>query len=496
MHINNPKVLLKKCNNEFILIRDRKSFLKKENKMRKSLFILTITAVLMGLIYIPAIAAAPVSYVSTIQVTNLDTVNEGNIILSFYAQDGSLIASVDDTIGAGQSNTYNTLPSEVPSGFNGSVVISSSVPIASQSNLAGKNSLGSRTHWASYTAFSAGSSNAYLPLLMANNYGYNTMYYVQNTGSANVDVNITYSDSTTNSITGLKPGASKKIDQATESHTKTVFSAILNATGSEIAVVVVEYGNELFAYSGFGSGSTLPIMPIVNSNNYGYWSSILIQNTGTSDTTVTVSYVPSLAGTACTETQTIPAGASKIFAQYSFTVNPPSDVVLTTDCAFKQKFVGSASVTSNSASQPLVAVVNQLNSSDHKGAAYSAFGQSSGAESVILPIIHDRNYGYWTSWTIVNNGSSQLAAGSITCTVSGKDGGGNSVSTSFSNPTALNVNESWLEQNNNKIAAGFVGGAICQGPSGAKLISTVNQLGQGSSWTGIDSLLVYEGVNP
>jgi len=463
--------------------------------MRKLFFVVISIALLIGFIYSPVAAAAPVSYESGILVTNLDTVNSGSIILTFYSPDGSTIATVDDTIEAGKTNEYYPLPSDVPSGFNGSVVISSSVPIASTSNLAGKDANQNRTHWASYSAFSVGSSQAYLPLLMKNNYGYYTMYYVQNTGSADVDVSIVYSDGQTVSITGLKPGSSKKIDQANETHAaNTTFSAILTATGGEIAVAVVEYGNQLFAYSGFGTGSNTPMMPLVNSNNYGYWSSLLVQNVGSSDTTVTISYVPTKAGTACTETQLIQAGKAVRFAENAFTY---AKAGLDTTCVLGERFIGTGFVTNNTANQPLVVVVNQVNgsASENKGAAYSAFNPDTGGEKVILPIIHDRNYGYWTSWTIVNVGTSTLAASSITCTVTGKDKYNNPVSVDFQNPSDLAPNSGWLEDNINKIADGFLGGAICQGPSGSKLVSTVNQLGQGSSWSGIDSLLVYEGIS-
>jgi len=74
----------------------------------------------------------------------------------------------------------------------------------------------------------------------------------------------------------------------------------------------------MFAYTGFMAGSPNPVMPLVNANNNGYVTGIQIQNIGTQPTDVTLSYTPSAAGSACTETQTIPAGQSKTFALAAF----------------------------------------------------------------------------------------------------------------------------------------------------------------------------------
>jgi len=66
--------------------------------------------------------------------------------------------------------------------------------------------------------------------------------------------------------------------------------------GGQIAAVALEVGSKtLHAYEGFSKASKLPIMPLINENNYGYWSSAAIQNTGGTATTVRVKYTPSAA---------------------------------------------------------------------------------------------------------------------------------------------------------------------------------------------------------
>lgn len=462
--------------------------------LRKILSMVFVVAFMVGLLASPVHAAVPVSYESSVQVRNLSS-SSGSITLVFYDLSGNPVGSpFTDPILGNETKSYyqSTLP--VTAGFNGSLVITSGLPIAAMSNIVGLDSSSKAISYAAYDGFSTGSLTVYLPTLMKNNYGYNTFYYVQNTGSSTTDVSIAYSDGTTSSITGLKAGQSAVIKQSTETHTPKVFAATLTSTVSPIAVTVVEEGNTLFSYSGFGTGTTNPIMPLVNQNNYGYFTGIQIQNTGGANTIVKVEYTPSLAGTACYETRTIAAGASQTFSQFVFyNSQTETDPAFSTTCIMGEKFIGSAQVTSNSTSQKLVAVVNQLQLADNKGGAYGAFDAASGQSKIVYPLIMDRNYGYFTSWSIVNVGTTSVATGDLDCTVTGKDKLGNPVSVVFSNTTPIAVNGSWTLNHLNAIADGFVGGATCLGPAGSKLIGTSNQLGTGSLWTGLDTLLVSEG---
>ncbi len=461
---------------------------------KKFLSLVFAIALAFGVLSVPVQAAVPVSYESSIQLRNL-TDSEGTITLTFYDLSGEEVASVPDEIAANETKSYYQSSMPVDAGFNGSVVIASSVEAAAESNIVGLNSSNKPISYAAYGGFSEGSSEVYLPTLFKNNYGYNTFYYVQNTGSVATDVEITYSDGITNSISDLQPGQSHIIKQLDEAHTPKVFSGTLTSTDSQIAVTVVEEGNTLFSYNGFGSGSTSPIMPLVNQNNYGYFTGIQIQNTGAIETIVTVTYTPSMAGTACIEKRTIPAGGSKTFSQFVFyqSQSETGDPNFETDCVMGQTFIGSGKVSVNSASMPLVAVVNQLQIADNKGGAYAAFDPASGLQKIVYPLIMDRNYGYFTSWSIVNVGTSAIPAGSLICNVTGKDKGGNPIDIDLENDVEVPVDGSWTLNHLNIIADGFVGGATCLGPAGSQLIGTSNQLGTGTNWTGVDSLLVSEG---
>lgn len=460
--------------------------------MKKTVIFLVLFALVFAVLPISSVkAAVPVNYESSIQIRNL-TSTPGTITITFYDLTGTLVATVPDTIAGDETKSYYQSTMPIAAGFNGSVVVSSSVQTAGMSNLVGLGATSNRVSYAAFSAFDAGSTTVFLPTLFYQNYSYNTFFYVQNLGPSDADVIIAYSDGTTASLTGIKPYASQIVKQITENHPVAVFSATLTAT-QPIAVTVVEEGLTLFAYDGFGAGATMPIMPLINENNYGYFTGVQIQNAGTVATTVTVSYTPSMSGTACTETRQIAPGASKTFAQNVFYNAGAADPSLVTNCSMGPTFIGSGEVTVNSAGQPLVSVVNQLQIADNKGGAYGAFSSAMGTGKLIFPLIMDRNYGYFTSWSIVNVGAA-IPGGGISCAVTGKDSGGNPIVMTFTNPEALAPKASWTMNHLNMIANGFVGGATCTA-SGASIIGSSNQLGAGAMWAGVDTLLVSEGFS-
>jgi len=451
--------------------------------------------ILMGLIITPSFAAAPDSYESGFQIRNLSSTADAAVDIKYYDSAGNIELSVTDSVAPDSTNTYFPLPDSLPNGFEGSVVISSSEAVASMSNVVGKNTSGNPISYASYSAFFSGTPSVSVPLLMKDNFGYNTSISVQNTGTSPTDITVNYSDGTTNTVTNVAASSSAKFDQATETHSASVFSANITGSGdAPLAAVVMEVGTDtLFSYGGFGSGSTELVMPLVNENNYGYFTGIQIQNQGSSPTEVTVSYTPGegMPGTACTEKRSIAANSATIFAQNVFTTSTDPTTLISTNCVRGQTFVGSGSVTANSASQNLVAVVNQLNIPSKKGAAYMGFNPTSGNEKVVLPLIMDRNYGYFTSWSIANVGGATITASDLSCLVTGQDKNGSAVSKTFKPSQDISVGGSWTLVHSGIIADGFVGGATCTGPSGASLVGAVNQLATSS----IDSFLVYEGFS-
>ncbi len=427
---------------------------------------LIIGVVILVAIAVPAVALAQITYNSGFQVQNLDAANEATIQVDFYNQDGSLAASATYTVTAGGSRTFFPLE-DVGTGFNGSVVISSDRDIRAIANVLG-NGL---DYGASYSGFTAGATTAYAPLLMYDNSGFNTWFNVQNTGSAATDVTVTYSDGVVVQCTNLQPGAACTLDQTTEGHASGWVGSATITAGEPIAVAVMEVGSAtLFGYSGFTGGAPDIAIPLVNANNSGYVTGIQIQNMGAVSTTVTLHFEPGEDGTACDETLDVMPGESTTFALYAFTSG---------GVCGDQRFVGGAEVTANSAGVDLVAIVNQLNLGDNKAAAYEAFDPAAGTTSVIMPLIMDRNGGYFTGFNVFNAGT---ATTNVTCTFS--DSG-------YTENFALDPGEAYTAYQYGVIGEGYAGSATCTS-DGQPIIGVVNELGLGYSG---DTFLVYSAFN-
>ncbi len=450
-------------------------------KYLRFILILTVIALALGVFQGEAKAQMKFAYQSTINLQNLSD-EAALITFTYYHGTGSNGTPGEQAYETGvelagnEFRAFTTLP--VSTGFKGSVVIASSQPLGAVSNLHGNNMNAN----ASYIGSNSGTSPVNIPLLMKNNWGYDTWFSVQNAGTGDATVTVNYSDGTSD-LAVIAQGASETFYQASETHTPTVFSASITSTQPIVVTVVEESSKVVFAYSGFTTTSTLPVMPLINMNNWGYTSSITLQNAGGSPTDVTVNYLPGSAGQACYEKQTIQPGQNATFVSNAF-LNTGTTV--DSDCLKSSTFVGSAAVVENSASMPLVAVVNQ-----HKlpvnGEAYGGFSVDQATPKLVLPLLMDRNYGWFTSANIMNVGSSAV---DIFCDLTG---------------TSVDINESNVGQNEMinvnqaNIAAGWVGSGTCYAyepgttniDPNAKIVGVVNELKNGPT----DTFMVYEGIN-
>jgi hypothetical protein len=309
---------------------------------------------------------------------------------------------------------------------------------------------------------------------MKDNSGFNTWYNIQNTSSSDATVNVAYTDGTSVGPYTIKPGASRTFDQATETHTMAIFAATVTSDQPIAATVIEENSLTMFAYNGFPAGSPSPQMPLVNANNSGYTTGISLYNLGLTATTVTVSYDASLAGTDCTETQTIDPNQFAIFALDAFYSGASST------CAAGATFIGSGAVTSNSGNNDLVAVVNQ-HIFGKNGEAYGGFDPNIATAKVVLPLIMDRNSGWWTGFSITNVGAS---AADVTCTFT---------DTPYTvSDSSLAPGESLVALQGSAISDGYIGSGTCVDANGGKIVGIVNEVQDGGA---SDQFMVYEGIN-
>lgn len=435
------------------------------------------------------------SYVSGITIQNL-TGNTATVRVEYYDQAGNVLdSSTTDTIAAYGVKDYATIPTAT--GFKGSAIISSDQLVGAVSTLRGDNK-----GRGAYVAATEGSTTVILPVLMKNwgSSKWNTFFSVQNTGTADADVTVDYAacaGTSNDTATGVKPGAMVTFNQATAAcmtDAKVFTSAVITST-QPVAVVVAQESsvvNSALVSSGFTSGDTNPVIPLVNSNNpttSGWRTAITLFNMGTASTDVTLTYVRT-DGTSCTEKQTVPALSSKSFAGNNLIVTPPAGVELT--CALGARLVGSAYVTANTTAQPLVATVNQDRGS--LSSAYGSMAPAVGTPKVVFSQIQDRNgtASQWSSSFTVFNLSPQSTY--VKCT--------------FANATyaptsgELGSFKAWEDLQGGKIRQSYVGSGECTAytsntyttvDTAAKIVAVVNVRGMG---TGLfDLMMSYEGVN-
>jgi len=453
--------------------------------MNKFVRILVGLIVLAGLVLPFSASAQSLTYGSSFQVQNLEP-EAAAITITFYDQAGAAVdaATVNDTLTAGGSKTYFAVTmAGLPTTFAGSAVISSDRRLRAIHNLAANNF----AFGASSAGYTEGATELNLPLIMRGNSGFNTWFAVQNAGTSDATVGVVFtagssgSNYTAPDVT-IKPGASHLWYQADMADLGAKFVGSAKVTSKNavpVVATVVEVGpTTLYAYDGFVAASPTFVAPLFQYYNAGFSSSIQIQNTGASATDVTVQYTPSFGGSACTETKTIPAGAAETYGLFAF-----ASAITGSNCYAQNPgtaFVGSATVSNNSASQPLVAIVNQHNFTTGKAASYSAFRPDDGTQTASLPLVMDRNSNYWTGITVYNAGAATTVS---------IDYSGTSADTSF----ALGAGESKIVLNNGAIAAGYVGSAVVSGASASdKLLVIVNE--QNLVAAG-DTFYVYNGFN-
>lgn len=445
--------------------------------------------------------AAITTYSSGISVQNLEGVS-ATVTLSYYNPDGTLAVNPPPQITIAAYDAVIIFPLvDPPSGFDGSMVISSTQPLSAVARITASDGTNDLAFGAAYTGFSSGASSNFLPILYNNNWGFNTYFSVQNIGAVATDISVSYSDGTSNSATGLQPGAAVKFDQTAESHASGwVGSGTITSTAADIAIVgmVVKddtAGREaMMAYNGFPSGSQMPIFPTFYENNWNYMAGISIQNMGTNTTTVTVDYTASTNGTDCTEIREIGPNKTAYYGLYVFASDPDPDPgsLVSENCTVGEHFVGSGTVTNNSNNQELAGAINLVKfATPYKSATYNALDPSAGSAIVAFPMAMDRYGGYFSGFSIVNVGTSTIPMADLACVFRGIDKDSNPVLVTL-HPTAdLPVNEVWTTAHDEDIADGFIGSAICTA-TGHKIV------GQGSYANVVvtgDALYAYEGFN-
>jgi hypothetical protein len=189
-------------------------------------------------------------------------------------------------------------------GYNGSAIVSASGPLAVVDNQTADTSfygLSGRTQ--TYNGFTAGGMTLYAPALYYNYYGWDSSINVQNIGAAATDVTVTYSDGYVATV-NVPAGASTLFYQWQEGqdghHTAlTAFGATITAAEPLVAVVNAASNqpnawgtpqDQAQSYNAFAAGGTSIGFPLIMREYYGWYTSYTIQNVGSADVNVLISY--------------------------------------------------------------------------------------------------------------------------------------------------------------------------------------------------------------
>ncbi len=471
--------------------------------MKRTMVIVTILLLALGLLGATSVAAST-EYDSTINIRNMEN-ETANVVIQFYNLAGDHLATADVALQIPPQTMayYFVLQNDnLPVDFRGSAVVASDRELVIVHNL--RINLGEQG--ASTSGFDQGAAVVQLPLIMRNNGGYTTWFSVQNAGMAAAEVRVEFFAGAdwgndwvwvnpadqTNTVT-IQPGAAYYFHQADmpQLGERFVGSAIVTALNDQplVSSVIQEGPAGLFAYDGFTtSGSATVTVPLFQYYNAGYQSSVQVQNVGDTATQVTLTYMPGpgLAGNACTETHMIEADASEIFGFFSFIQDTAYS-----DCYTQNPgtpFVGSVFVSANTANQPLMGVVNQMNSATIKSGAYNAFDPAEATACIAAPIIMDNNSNYWTSLQIMN-----IGAEATTVTVEYSEYQGHTPSDDV---LTLQPNEMGallhLDQLGPAPGQTYIGSALACATGNAPIVGVVNQF---NALAAGDTLFVYNAFN-
>jgi hypothetical protein len=414
-------------------------------------------------------ASAQFTSVTSFQVQNLSS-STANIQLVFYDTNGNEVtaATLSDQISGNSSKLYTqSNNTNLPTGFNGSVVVSSDQPVAAIGVQEAKNA-SNQVYQGTYGGFSAeqASDKFYLPTVMKAFYGYTTEISVQNAGTANVNVTITYSPGGyTDSYTGLKPGQVHRFNNASTPSMPNNYigAAIITASGGQVVAVVNQ--NNVSAlqqqtYEGFSSAASGPTLyaPVLMRNFYGFNTSVQVQNIGAGSTSVTIHY-----SNGTSKTQSLAAGAGYLFTQGN-------------DTALPSTWIGSAYITSTS--QNIVAVVNQQNTTAGKAASYNAFATT--ATKFVGPNVMKAFYGFNTSVQVQN-----VSATATTCTATFSNGTSQTSSSLSQYATYL-----FTQSNNAALGTSFIG-SVTITCGGKQFVAIVNQDGPAGKG---DNAMAYNAI--
>jgi len=353
--------------------------------MKKIFYAISMLVVLSMVLmtFSPVVAARLTgNWRSGIACQNLDAVTDATVVLTFYPEgSGTVAVSYNSTILAGQSKNWLTTSASnmpnFPSPFTGAGVVSSSTPIACNVNTEIQGATGTTAGpYRSGTSQGFGDTSIavklYVPQVMREYFNYNSYISVQNTGSAAVTVNVKYY----NASTGLEVVAAAESASIPAQSSKVFYQTDNTALGNFIGAATIEaadgttklaaitniYNNmasytaaQLQSYNAVASGSGTLFVPRFVRKFFSYNSGMSVQNIGTVDTTITITF--NFAGNTYTYTSPAAIKQNASLPLYAPNITEIAGV----DALVMSDRAGSAKIVANAPGATIVAIINEDN---------------------------------------------------------------------------------------------------------------------------------------
>jgi hypothetical protein len=312
---------------------------------------------------------------------------------------------------------------------------------------------------------------------------WNSGFQVQNLENAEASINIMYynqdgTEAISGGVNDTIPAMGSKTYYPIHAGVGETFngSVVISSDKQVVAIANLLASGTLSAGSAtnsFSAGAMTMNLPLIMRGNAGFNTWFNVQNTGTSSTNVTVTYYPGSAGNSgVTDTASIQGGAAHTFDQE-------------TKSALGTKFVGSASVTSDS--QAIVATVEQAGTGSIKTLlGYNGF--TGGSTTVVAPLIMANNAGFFTGIQVQNAGT---ATANVTVTY-GPNTAGTFTPSAEPASIAAGGSATFLQSGGQWGTNKYVGSATITNTEAQPLVAIVNQLKSGTLSFGT----AYEGFDP
>lgn len=377
--------------------------------MKRLTIVLAVVAI-MALTFVSGVSAQgnpPPALSSGFQLQNRSTTEDASILITYYDENGVAVESDSAVIPAKASAAYyvpNVLGA--PDGRY-SVVVSSSQDLFAMVNEV--TAIGATPNVeATHSGFSGSEvgSPLYLPWVVCEYYNFNSMFAVQNAGSATTNITVEFYQSgqstptETYPFSDVLPGEAVFLDLTQNPYNADLTgffgSVVISSDGDATPLAAVlndtnPTGSFLRSYNAVldNWASTTLYGPQVTANYYGFSTGITLQNPNAATASVDIYYYPSGSTTpVVTQTTSVAANSAK-------------PIYLPNVAGMPTNFNGSAVVES---SIPILGIANHDHVPSGPAASYNMIPAERASTQLYMPQVVRDYYGFETGWQIYNLG--------------------------------------------------------------------------------------------